>query len=130
METAAKGGKRADGKKLNWNDEWLRSEEAKGALEEIQRIKAERSKVQPPPETVQYEFASPVMLQILELTKRVFIQHWRDPSYLYGKLFVSVIIGIFNGFTFWQLGYSITDMQDRLGYSYNSLLTSPLETRR
>jgi ABC-type multidrug transport system ATPase subunit len=114
LETAAKGGKRADGKKLNWNDEWLRSEEAKGALEEIQRIKAERSKVQPPPETVQYEFASPVMLQILELTKRVFIQHWRDPSYLYGKLFVSVIIGIFNGFTFWQLGYSITDMQDRL----------------
>jgi ATP-binding cassette subfamily G (WHITE) protein 2 (SNQ2) len=130
LETAAKGGKRADGKKLNWNDEWLRSEEAKGTLEEIQRIKAERSKVQPPPETVQYEFASPVMLQILELTKRVFIQHWRDPSYLYGKLFVSVIIGIFNGFTFWKLGYSITDMQDRLGYSYNSLLTSPLETRR
>lgn len=114
LETAAKGGKRADGKKLNWNDEWLRSEEARLAVEEIQNIKAERSQVQPPLDTVQYEFASPVTLQIMELTKRVFIQHWRDPSYLYGKLFVSVIIGIFNGFTFWQLGYSITDMQDRL----------------
>jgi ATP-binding cassette subfamily G (WHITE) protein 2 (SNQ2) len=117
LETAAKGGKREDGKKLNWNDEWLRSEEAKITLEEIQRIKAERSKIQAHTGTVQYEFASPVMLQITELTKRVFIQHWRDPAYLYGKLFVSVIIGIFNGFTFWQLGFSITDMQDRLVWS-------------
>ena len=116
LETAAKGGKRADGKKLNWNDEWLRSDEAKAASDEIQRLKAERIQFQSPPETIKYEFASPVTLQITELTKRVFIQHWRDPSYLYGKLFVSVIIGIFNGFTFWNLGYSITDMQDRLVY--------------
>jgi ABC-type multidrug transport system ATPase subunit len=114
LETAAKGGKRADGKKLNWNDEWLRSNEAKATLEEIQRIKTERIQAQSSVKTIKYEFASPVMLQVTELTKRVFLQHWRDPSYLYGKLFVSVIIGIFNGFTFWQLGYSITDMQDRL----------------
>lgn len=125
LETAAKGGKRADGKKLNWNDEWLQSEEAKQTLEEIQKIKAERIQVQPLVDSVEYEFASPVMLQITELTKRVFIQHWRDPAYLYGKLFVSVVIGIFNGFTFWQLGYSITDMQNRLVNSSSPFLTHP-----
>ncbi|KAE8444259.1 hypothetical protein EG329_000759 [Mollisiaceae sp. DMI_Dod_QoI] len=125
LETAAKGGKRADGKKLKWNDEWANSEENRLMKEEIQRIKAERGKVQPPENVEQYEFASPVALQTTELTKRLFTQYWRDPSYLYGKLFTSVIIGIFNGFTFWQLGYNIADMQDRMFTSFLIILIPP-----
>jgi ATP-binding cassette, subfamily G (WHITE), member 2, SNQ2 len=104
LETAAKGGRRSDGKRFNWNDEWLNSENAKEVKQEIQRIKTERSKVETRAAGDQHEFASPVALQTTELTKRLFIQYWRDPAYLYGKLFVSVIIGIFNGFTFWKLG--------------------------
>ena len=104
LETAAKGGKRADGKSINWDEEWLNSENGKEVKREIQRIKSERSKVEPRALGEQHEFASPVVLQTTELTKRLFIQYWRDPAYLYGKLFVSVIVGIFNGFTFWQLG--------------------------
>lgn len=107
LETAAKGGKRLDGKRLNWNDEWLNSENAKEVKQEIQRIKTERSKVEARATGDQHEFASPVVLQTTELTKRMFIQYWRDPAYLYGKLFVSVIVGIFNGFTFWKLGYTM-----------------------
>lgn len=93
--------------------------------EEIQRIKSSRSKVQPKDTIEEHEFASPVALQTTELTKRLFIQYWRDPSYLYGKLFTSVIIGIFNGFTFWQLGNSIADMQDRMFTSFLILLIPP-----
>lgn len=104
LETAAKGGRRSDGKRLNWNDEWLNSENAKEVKQEIQRIKTERSKVETRAAGDQHEFASSVALQTTELSKRLFIQYWRDPAYLYGKLFVSVIIGIFNGFTFWKLG--------------------------
>ncbi|KAH6678280.1 ABC-2 type transporter-domain-containing protein [Halenospora varia] len=125
LETAAKGGKREDGKKLNWNQEWLNSEEAKNVSNEIKRIASERSKVEPPAQDTQHEFASPVMLQTTELTKRLFVQYWRDPAYLYGKLFVSVIIGIFNGFTFWKLGYTISDMQDRMFTSFLIILIPP-----
>ena len=125
LETAAKGGKHRDGKRLNWSEEWRNSEEAKQVKEEIQRIKSERSKVEPPKADTQHEFAAPIWLQTTELTKRVFAQHWRDPPYLYGKLFTSVIIGIFNGFTFWQLGYSIADMQDRMFTSFLILLIPP-----
>ncbi|PBP22087.1 hypothetical protein BUE80_DR007074 [Diplocarpon rosae] len=125
LETAAKGGKRDDGKKLDWNQEWLQSEEAKEVLNEISRLKSERSTVEPPSQTALHEFASPVALQTRELTRRMFVQHWRDPSYLYGKLFTSVIIGIFNGFTFWRLGNSIVDMQDRMFTSFLILLIPP-----
>jgi len=72
LETAAKGGKRKDGKRLNWDDEWLNSKENKEVLDEIQRIKSERSKVESPNTGELYEFASPVALQTSELIKRVF----------------------------------------------------------
>ncbi|QSZ29046.1 hypothetical protein DSL72_003556 [Monilinia vaccinii-corymbosi] len=125
LETAAKGGKRPDGKIINWNKEWLDSEENKLVMREIQRIKAERGKFAAPGANLQREFASPVELQTRELTKRLFIQYWRDPSYVYGTLFISVIIGIFNGFTFWQLGNSVTDMQNRMFTLYVAQLIAP-----
>lgn len=125
LETAAKGGKRRDGQKINWQEEWLHSEQAEQVLEEIRKTKKEIGKVEEIATSEQREFASPVALQITELTKRVFRQQWRDPSYLYGKLFTSVIIGIFNGFTFWKLGSTVTDMQDRMFTSFLIILIPP-----
>ncbi|KAL8947098.1 MAG: hypothetical protein Q9222_006581, partial [Ikaeria aurantiellina] len=121
LETAIKGGKRADGKRMDWNKEWRESDENQVLLNEITRIKSTRSAL-PPKETrstsalaaAQYEYASPLWLQCVTLTRRMFIQHWRDPSYYYGKLFVAVIVGIFNGFTFYALGPSVAELQDRM----------------
>ncbi|KAK0726846.1 ABC-2 type transporter-domain-containing protein [Lasiosphaeria miniovina] len=116
LETAAKGGRRPDGTRINWNREWRNSAQNKELVDEIQRIKAERGKLQDSAETIagQHEFAAPVTAQITHLTKRMFIHQWRDPSYMYSRLFVSVIVGIFNGFTFWKLGNSVADMQNRM----------------
>lgn len=97
LETAAKATKR-HGKQIDWNEEWRDSDQNRQLLEEIERIKEERSKVPVTDAVDQYEFAAPTSLQTWLLTKRIFLQYWRDPSYYYGKLFVSVIIGIFNGF--------------------------------
>jgi ATP-binding cassette, subfamily G (WHITE), member 2, SNQ2 len=125
LETAAKGGSRGkDGKRLNWNKEWLNSDENKALYQRISEIKAARSKV-PPPEGPTYAFAAPVYLQTIELTKRTFIQQWRDPSYVYGKLFTAVIIGIFNGFTFYNLGDSVASLQSRLFTPFLILLIPP-----
>ncbi|PSN60602.1 ABC drug exporter AtrF [Corynespora cassiicola Philippines] len=127
LETAAKPAKRPDGSRINWNDEWLRSENNAEVLREIERIKTQRSQ-QVASEAApheEYEFAAPVWEQTTMLTKRVFVQFWRDPSYLYGKLFVAVVIGIFNGFTFYQLGSSIQDMQNRMFTSFLIILIPP-----
>ena len=125
LETAAKGGKRKDGKRLNWNKEWKNSEENSQLLHEIEQINSERSQLPTKDVSTEYEYASPVWLQTTELTKRMFTQHWRDPSYLYGKLFVAVIVGIFNGFTFWKLGNSVIDMQNRMFTAFLILLIPP-----
>ncbi|GAD91436.1 ABC drug exporter AtrF [Paecilomyces variotii No. 5] len=126
LETAAKGGKREDGRPIDWNEEWKNSEQNRQLLEEIQRIREERSRLPVPETGKQYEFAAPVTTQTTMLTKRLFLQYWRDPSYYYGKLFVSVIIGIFNGFTFWMLGNTISSMQDRMFSSFLIILIPPI----
>ena len=126
LETAAKGGKRKDGKRLDWNKEWKVSEENAGLLAEIQKINKEREKVPPKAVDSQHRYASPVWLQITMLTRRIFAQHWREPSYLYGRLFVAAISGIFNGFTFWQLGNTVSDMQNRVFTAFLILFIPPI----
>ena len=127
LETAAKPVKRKDGSRINWNEEWLKSDNAKEVLKEIERVKSERSQKAPANQEAEEEseFAASVWLQTTMLTKRTFVQQWRDPSYVYGKLFTAVIIGIFNGFTFYQLGNSIGDMQNRMFTSFLIILIPP-----
>ncbi|KAJ5376401.1 ABC multidrug transporter atrF [Penicillium cosmopolitanum] len=126
LETAAKATQR-DGKQVDWNEEWRTSNENREMLAEIERIKTERSKL-PVEESggSQHEFAAPTPVQIELLTKRMFIQYWRDPSYYYGKLFVSVIIGIFNGFTFYMLPTTVASMQDRMFSTFVIILIPPI----
>ncbi|ETN46727.1 uncharacterized protein HMPREF1541_00916 [Cyphellophora europaea CBS 101466] len=129
LETAAKGGTRSkDGKRVNWNKAWVESDENKAMLEEIRRLKDTRSKEvddHPNDQKEVVAFAAPIWEQTYLLTKRTFTQYWRDPSYLYGKIFVSVIIGIFNGFTFYNLDNSIASLQSRLFTPFLILLIPP-----
>ncbi|KAH9860436.1 hypothetical protein J1614_011767 [Plenodomus biglobosus] len=131
LETAAKPIKRKDGSKINWNEEWNKSSNNQEMLKEIDRIKASRSQKvadqqkDSSEEEEESEFAASVWEQTTMLTKRTFTQYWRDPSYLYGKLFVAVVIGIFNGFTFYQLGNSIADLQNRMFTSFLIILIPP-----
>lgn len=102
LETAAKTTKK-DGTPLSWDEEWRNSEQNQAIMEEIRAINSERSQMSFKAEessqgSPEYEYAAPVTLQTIMLTKRMFRQQWRDSSYLYGKLFVSVMLGIFNGF--------------------------------
>lgn len=127
LETAIKGGRRPDGTRINWPDEWRTSPENQAVLAEIQELKDERTKAVAANSAAQtaeaaadalHEFAAPVMTQIMLVTKRMFVRQWRDPSYIYGRLFTAVVIGIFNGFTFWKLGDTASDLQNAMFSSF------------
>lgn len=124
LEVAAKSRRRPDGTKVDWNEEWRKSDNAATLLKTIEGLKTERGKEPEPAVGAQHEFAAPVWTQTTMLIQRVFRQHWRDPSYYYGKLFVALIVGIFNGFTFYMLGNNTQDLQDRL-FSAFLILTIP-----
>lgn len=128
LETAARPHRRPDGTKIDWNEEWRNSDEAQRVLEEIDGLKRTRSNAtaaHAASSAAPKEFAAGNWLQATELTKRMFRQHWRDPSYIYGKLFTAVIMGIFNGFTFYKLGNTIADFQNRMFTSLLIVLIPP-----
>jgi ATP-binding cassette subfamily G (WHITE) protein 2 (SNQ2) len=127
LETAAKPTKRPDGTRINWNEEWQKSSTNQEMLNEIERIKQSRSQAVSATNNKEekYEYAAPIWLQTTLLTQRLFTQYWRDPSYLYGKLFTAVVVGIFNGFTFYQLGNSIGDMQNRMFTAFLIIIIPP-----
>ncbi|KAH7134270.1 ABC-2 type transporter-domain-containing protein [Dactylonectria macrodidyma] len=114
LETAARPHRLPDGTKIDWNEEWLRSDEARQVNEEIDSIRRNQVQQQSQEAKEHHEYAASTWIQCVELTKRMFRQYWRDPSYMYGKFFTAVIVGIFNGFTFWNLGYTLQDMQNRM----------------
>ena len=138
LETAAKPHKRVDvdGKtrRVHWATEWKESAEYRQVLSEINQIKKTRTlatslslssntQPQPPVPMQEHAFAAPIPTQTFLLTKRMFTRQWRDPSYLYGRLFISVVMGIFNGFTYYQTSHnphpgvsplSLTELQNTL----------------
>ncbi|OCL11346.1 ABC drug exporter AtrF [Glonium stellatum] len=125
LETTAKPLKRPDGTKIDWSEEWKRSDMNEDLLKEIDMIKSDKSKARTQENHEELEFAAPVWLQTTMLTQRLFRQYWRDPSYLYGKIFVAVIIGVFNGFTFYTLGNTMQDMQNRMFSCFLIILIPP-----
>ena len=126
LETAVKGGRRGeDGRRLDWAREWRDSAQNKSLMSEIAAIQRTRSQTPAPPLASQHAFAAPALQQTQLLTQRLFRSQWRDPSYIYGKLFVSVIVGIFIGFTFYKLGNSVQDLQDRLFAPFLILVIPP-----
>ncbi|KAF4509379.1 hypothetical protein G6O67_003555 [Ophiocordyceps sinensis] len=136
---AARGAKCPDGKNVaeflietsagareHWNEQWRASDECEALRHEIRRIKEQRTgQTRHDAGVLRHEFAAPVALQTALLTKRMFVNQWRAPSYVYGKLFVAVVVGIFNGFTFWKLGDTVNDMQNRMFTSFLIVVIPP-----
>ncbi|KAH7137779.1 ABC-2 type transporter [Dactylonectria macrodidyma] len=68
------------------------------------------------------EFAAPLILQLGVVTHRVFQQYWRTPSYIFAKLTLCIVAGLFIGFSFYQAEGSLAGMNNVL-YAVFMLIT-------
>lgn len=81
---------------IDWPQVWQASPEKQGVQEELDRLErggqaSGRNTVTPEvEEESRKEFAAPLAQQISIVTRRVFQQYWRSPSYIYSKAFLSV----------------------------------------
>lgn len=88
---------------IDWYDVWCNSPERVEVRRELARLKEERPHETSLQRTVSAasrqrredkasyrEFAAPFGVQMVEVTKRVFEQYWRTPSYLYAKTLLCV----------------------------------------
>jgi ATP-binding cassette subfamily G (WHITE) protein 2 (PDR) len=106
------GAERASHRKVDWPRTWRNSPEIEIVHEEIKRLEA--SKPQESPMASKRDSAPPFWLQLWEVQKRTFQQHWRSPGYIYSKFTLCIITALFVGFSFFRAPNSIQGMQDQM----------------
>ncbi|KIW11847.1 hypothetical protein PV08_09120 [Exophiala spinifera] len=90
---------------VDWFETWRTSPEYQEVQRELDEMKAERSQIERP-ETANksdyFEFAASFGLQFWETQKRVFEQYWRTPEYIYSKMILCALTGLFIGFSLFK----------------------------
>ena len=100
---------------IDWPQVWRDSEEKLAIRETLaeMRIELRERPVDNDPTSLR-EFAEPFSLQLYAVTKRVFEQYWRTPSYLYSKTLLCTSSSLFIGFSFWNSAISLQGIQNQL----------------
>ncbi|KAH6666409.1 putative ABC transporter [Halenospora varia] len=109
---------------IDWPAVWRNSPEKAEVHKELARLKEERPhetalqrtvSAQKKEDKASYrEFAAPFVVQMWEVTVRVFQQYWRTPSYIYSKFLLCFSSAIFIGFSFYKASNSIQGLQNQM----------------
>ncbi|PNY24380.1 Brefeldin A resistance protein [Tolypocladium capitatum] len=110
----------------DWGDVWAESSEHEARGREIDGMISRRRQVEPSKSfTDDREYATPLPRQMSMVMKRRFIAYWRNPNYVVGKFILHIVTGLFNCFTFWRLGYTTADYQNRLFTVFMTIIIAP-----
>ncbi len=116
LEVVAEGVNR-DGE--DWHSVWKGSQEFRDVKAEIKRItdlgQADELQTGGGEEGDSHsEFAMPFPAQVWAVTERIFQQYWRMPIYVFSKLLLGILAGLFIGFTFFKPDATLAGMRDVL----------------
>lgn len=101
---------------IDWPAVWKTSPEYEDVQRELDSMKQERSQMTIPDNDKQgyREFAAPFKQQLYQVQKRVFSQYWHTPSYIYSKLALCALSGLFVGFSFFRAENTEQGLQNQL----------------
>ena len=86
--------------KIDWAQQWLDSDERKTLDKEIDELHAEAKDRKSAAEEAgdsSRQYASTTSTQVREVLKRAFVDYWRSPTYLIGKVALNAVAGLFIG---------------------------------
>ncbi|KAK4140476.1 ABC-2 type transporter-domain-containing protein [Dichotomopilus funicola] len=109
----------------DWSQVWLASPEHAAVTRELDHLIA--TAAASPPKTTDdgHEFATTLWEQLKLVTKRTSISLYRDVDYINNKVALHAVAALFNGFSFWQIGHSVNDLQMRLFTVFNFIFVAP-----
>lgn len=114
----------------DWYEKWTASREFAEVTAEIARLNEDlRARPAAPgnEKELTKKYAAPYYTQFKYVYLRTMKQYWRTPSYIMAKFFLMVIGGLFIGFTFWNVGYSLSGLQNAMfGIFLIQVLSAPL----
>ncbi|KAF4551718.1 ABC-2 type transporter-like protein 5 [Elsinoe fawcettii] len=97
---------------IDWHGTWKRSPEYYWVQEELERLKAVRRTSSALDHTItasgkrkplkHNKFAASTWTQFLQINKRILRHYYRSPKCIYTKLALTILIGLFTGFSFYN----------------------------
>ncbi|RSL66120.1 hypothetical protein CEP54_003898 [Fusarium duplospermum] len=109
----------------DWNQVWLSSPEHEAVEKELDHIISDAASK--PPGTVDdgNEFATSLWEQIRLVTQRMNLSLYRNTDYINNKILLHISSALFNGFTFWNIGSSVGELQLKLFTIFNFIFVAP-----
>lgn len=99
----------------DYYDVWLKSDEYAQVQKELDNMEKELVKIPKDDDPDRHKsYAAPYLAQYLLVTKRVFEQCWRTPSYTLSKAVLAVSTALFNGFAFFNADKTLQGLQNQM----------------
>ncbi|KAI9278738.1 ABC-2 type transporter-domain-containing protein [Phascolomyces articulosus] len=95
----------------DWADIWAGSPEAQALENELEEIHQHAEKN---PTRKSLTYATGFAFQFMLVFKRMTLAYWRSPDYNIGRFITLMFTALINGFTYWKMSYTSSDMQNRL----------------
>ncbi|CAO3587861.1 unnamed protein product [Absidia cylindrospora] len=95
----------------DWADVWANSKEAKALEEELEQVHSSAD-INPTRHAATY--ATSLWTQFRLVHKRMALAYWRAPDYNVGRFMNVMITALITGFTYWKLGNTVSDLQNKL----------------
>ncbi|CAO3630281.1 unnamed protein product [Cunninghamella blakesleeana] len=95
----------------NWADVWEKSDEAQALKDELDQI---HSSADANPTRHAQTYATSLWTQFVLVHKRMALAYWRSPDYNVGRFINILLVGLITGFSYWKLGNSSSDMNNKL----------------
>ncbi|KAI8942075.1 hypothetical protein NX059_000174 [Plenodomus lindquistii] len=109
----------------DWNQVWLNSPEHEKITQELESLVSNAAAK--PPGTIDdgHQFAAPMWEQVKIVTHRMNVSLFRNTEYVNNKFILHILLSLFNGFSFWSIGNSVNDLQQRLFTVFSFLFVAP-----
>ncbi|CAO3634568.1 unnamed protein product [Mucor fragilis] len=105
----------------DWSEVWTASPEAKALDAELESI---HQGINPNNKNHSSAYSLSFAQQFWLVYMRMNVSWWRCPTYNMGRLFNVCFIGLISGFSFWKLGATPSDLQNRMFSVFTTLLMS------
>ncbi|KAL1861192.1 hypothetical protein Plec18170_001707 [Paecilomyces lecythidis] len=109
----------------DWNKVWLDSPEHDHMVKELDSIISDAASKPVQTHDDGHEFATPLWEQTKIVTQRMMTALWRNTDYVNNKFALHIGTALFNGFSFWMIGDTVSDLQLRLFTIFNFIFVAP-----
>ncbi|TEA11023.1 Protein SNQ2 [Colletotrichum sidae] len=111
--------------RLDWTEIWKQSSEYEKLCLELDDMTATAAARESPLNDDGHEFAAPIWTQVKLVTHRMNVSLYRNVEYISNKIVGHISLALLNGFTFWMIGDSLSDVQQNLFTIFNFILVAP-----